>query len=70
MVLDSGKIKLTDWGGWRFRIGVVRLEGFLDVLDCVIIGIEEICGRCRSVDEVIGSIVLDILIDVLHLELH
>ena len=35
------------------RIGVVRLEECLDVLDFLISGIKEISVGCRSVDEVI-----------------
>ena len=52
----------------RFRIGVVSMDEFFDVIDFVISGIEEICVRCRNVDEVVRSIILNILIDVLHLE--
>ena len=37
---------LTDWGGWRSRIGVVILEECIGVLDCVIRGIQNICVRC------------------------
>ena len=44
---------MTDWGGQSFRIILVILEEFIVVLDCVISGIEEICVRCRSVDELI-----------------
>ena len=46
---------------------MVRLDEFLNVLDCVISGIEDVCVRCRSVDEVIGSSFLNILLDALHL---
>ena len=35
-----------------------------------IIGIEEIFVGCRSVDKVIGSCVLNILLSVLQLEVH
>ena len=38
------------------------------MLDCVVRVIKEISVRCRSVYEVIGSIVFDILIVVFHLE--
>ena len=67
MVLGSQGIKLTVWGGWRFRIGVARLEEFLAVLDCVIIDIEDIIVRYRSVEKVIGSRVLNILLGVFRL---
>ena len=67
MFLGSWRRKLTYWGGWRFRIGLVRLEECLDVLYCVISVIEEMCVRCRSVDEVIGSSVLNIPLGFLHL---
>ena len=67
MVLGSWRRNLTDRGGWRFRIGVVRLEECLDVLDCVIRGIKDICVRCRSVDKVIGDRALNILLNLFHL---
>ena len=67
MVLGSWRRNLTDRGGWRFRIGVVRLEECLDLLDCVISGIKDICVRCRSVDKVIGYRVLNILLNLFHL---
>ena len=70
MVLGSRRRKLTNWGGWRFRIGVVIVEECLDVLDFVVNGIKDICASCQSVDEVIRSSVLNILVDVLHLEVH
>ena len=53
-----------------FRIGVVILEEFLDVLDFVIIGINEISVGYRSVDKLIESSVLNVLLDVFHLEIH
>ena len=53
-----------------FRIGVVRLEKGLDVLDCVIISINDLFVRLRCDEEVIGSSVLDILLGALHLEVH
>ena len=36
MVLGIRGLKLNVWVGRRFRIGLVRLEELLDVLDCVI----------------------------------
>ena len=57
-------------GSWIFRIGVVSLDKFLDVLDCVISGIEEMSIRCRCADEVIRSSALNILLGVFHLEVH
>ena len=57
-------------GGLRFRIGAVRLEKFLDVIDCVISGTEDIVFRYRCADKVIGSRILNILLDVFHLEVH
>ena len=68
MVLCIWIIKLTDWGGRRFRIGVERLEVCLDVLYFFVSGIEEIFVRCSVVDEVIRSIVFNILLGFLHLE--
>ena len=70
MILVSRRIKSTCLGGRMFRIVVVRLYEFLDVIDCVIRVIEEIFVRCRSVDEAIESSVLYVLIDVFHLEVH
>ena len=61
---------MADWGGQRSRIGVVSLEETLDVIDCFISGIQNICVRCRNVDKVTGSSVLDLLPDLLHLEVH
>ena len=49
---------------------MARLEEFIDILDCVISGIEEIFVRCTSVDKVIVSSILNIIIDLLHLEVH
>ena len=46
MFSSIGRRKLTDWGGWRSRIGVVILEECIGVLDCVIRGIQNICVRC------------------------
>ena len=57
-------------GGLRFRIGVARLEKFLDVIDCVISGTEDIVFRYMCADKVIGSRILNILLDVFHLEVH
>ena len=57
-------------GSCRFRIEVARPEKFLDLLDCVFSGIEYIFVRCRCDGEVIGSSVLNILLDVFHLEVH
>ena len=45
----------------------MRLEECLDVIDCVIIFIEDICVMCRSVDKVIRSRVLNIPLGFLHL---
>ena len=70
MFLDSWGRKLTHGGGQRFWIGVMSLEEYLDVLDCVISGIEEICVRCRTVNETTGSSVWNILLDFLHLEVN
>ena len=61
---------MTDWGGQRSRIGVVSLEESLDVIDCFISNIQNICVRCRNVDKVTGSSVLNLLPDFLHLEVH
>ena len=49
---------------------MVIVEECLDVLDFVVNGIKDICASCQSVDEVIRSSVLNILVDVLHLEVH
>ena len=57
-------------GSQIFIIGVVSLEKFIDVLDCVTSGINEIFVRCRCADELIGSSVLNILLGVLLLESH
>ena len=54
----------------RFIIGVVRVEKFLGVIYFLISGIEEIFVRYRCYDEVLGSGVLNILFDVLHLKVH
>ena len=54
-ILGIQRRKMTDWGGWRLRIRLSSLEECLDVLDCVIISIEDICVRRSSADEVIGS---------------
>ena len=70
MFSSIGRRKLTYWGGWRSRIGVVILEECIGVLDCVIRGIQNFCVRCRNVEELIGSSVLNILIDLFHLEMH
>ena len=45
------------------------MEEFLDVLDSVVSGTEDICAWCRSVNGVIGGSVLNILLDIFHLEL-
>ena len=57
-------------GSLRFRIGMTRLDKFLDVLDFVISVIEKIFVRYMCSDKVIRSCVLNILLDVLHLEVH
>ena len=57
-------------GSLRFRIGVSRLDKFLDVLDFFISGIKDLFVRYRCADKVIGSSVLNIMLDVFHLELH
>ena len=49
---------------------MVLLEKCLDVLDSVIIGNAEIFFRCRCADGVIGSSVLNMMFDVLHLDVH
>ena len=61
---------MTDWGGQRSRIGVVSLEESLDVIDCFISNIQNICVRCRNVDKVTGSSVLNLLPDFLHFKVH
>ena len=53
-----------------FIIVVVRLQKCLEVIDFIIIGIEDIFVWCRCSDEVIGSSVLNTMLDVLHLEVH
>ena len=68
MVLGRQKRKFTNWVGWRFRIGVVGLEECIDVLACVIRGIEDISVRCVSFDKVIRSSILNIMLYVFHLE--
>ena len=70
MLLGSRRRNLTAWCGWRFRIDVEKLEECLYVLDFFIISNEDICVSCRSVDEIIGSRGLNILIYFLHLEVH
>ena len=55
MFSDSWTIKLNNWGSRRYRIGVEILEESLDVIDCFISCIQNICVRCRNVDEVIES---------------
>ena len=57
-------------GSRVFSIGVVRLEECLYLLDSVISGIEDMLIRCRSAEDVIQSSVLNILLDVFHLEVH
>ena len=57
-------------GSRRFRIVVARLEECPDVRDCIISGIKEIRVGCGSVYKVIGSSVLNILLDIFHLEVH
>ena len=57
-------------GSWIFRIGVASMEKFRDVNDYVISGIKEIGLGCISVNKVIGSSGLSILLDVFHLEVH
>ena len=61
---------MTDWGGRRSRIGVTSLEEFRNVIDCFINSIQKICVRCRNVDEIIVSSVLDILSYLIQLEVH
>ena len=46
------------------------MDEFIDVLACFISGIEDVCVRCRSVDKVIGSSFLNILLGVFHFEVH
>ena len=70
VVLVSWRRKLTVLCGRRFRIGVARLEELLDALDCIIGSIKDICVRYRSVDELIVSCVLNILLYVFYLEVH
>ena len=48
----------------------MSLEEGLDVIDCFISSIQKICVRCRNVDDIIGSGVLDLLPDFLHLEVY
>ena len=48
-------------------MGVSRLEKCLDILHCVISGIRVIFVRYRCSDKLIGSIILNILLDVFHL---
>ena len=57
-------------GSRVFSIGVVRLEECLYLLDSVISGIEDMLIRCRSAEDVIQSSVLNILLDIFHLEVH
>ena len=58
-------------GSQKFRIGVVRMEICLDVLDCLISGTDDIFVRySRCVDKLIGISVLNILLDVFHLEVN
>ena len=61
---------MTDWGGGWSWILVVILEEFLNVIDCFIRSIQKICVMCGNVDEIIGSIVLNLLTGFLHLEVH
>ena len=68
MVLGSRIKKLSAWGCRRLRIGVLRIEECLDVIDCVIRFIKGIFVRCRCVNEVTGSSVFNILLDFFHLE--
>ena len=70
MLLGIWRRKLTEWYGRRYRIGVTSMEECLDVIDCFIRGIQNICVRCRNVDKVTGSSVLNLLPDLLHLEVH
>ena len=46
------------------------LEEFYNVIDGFVIRAQKICVRCRNVDEIIGSSILDILSDFLQLEVH
>ena len=47
---------------------MVRLEKCLDLLDSVISGIKDIFVVHRRADKVIGSIILNTLLGVFHLE--
>ena len=67
---EAGEKKLTNWDGWWSRIVLVSLEEGLDVIDRFISSIQKICVRCRNVDDIIGSGVLDLLPDFLHLEVY
>ena len=42
----------------------------LDGIDCLIISIQKCCVRCGNFDEIIGSNVLNLLPDLLHLEVN
>ena len=46
------------------------LGGCIDLIGYLISGIPKIFVRCRNVEEVIGSIVLNFLLYFLHLEVH
>ena len=52
------------------RIVVVGLEECHDLIYGFISSIQNICVGCRNFDKVIGSSVLDILFNLLHLEVN
>ena len=68
MFLSICRRDITDWFGRRSNIGVVSLKEFLSVIYFFISCIQKICIMCRNVDEVMGSSVLNLLPDFLHLE--
>ena len=57
--------KLGSWGGWRSSIVVVVLEECHYIIGSLISSAQDICVRCRHVDEIIGIIILDIMPDLL-----
>ena len=48
----------------------MRIEELLNIIDFIISSIHNICVRCRNVDKVIESRILNVLYDFLHLEVH
>ena len=48
----------------------MKLVECLDVIDCFIRDIQNISVRCRNIDKVIGSSVLNLLPDFLRFEVH